>query len=419
MTTRIDTEGSGPDAVASPTAATTVLGPAQLASHTKAPTTVPSRSLGMGTRFSIATAVLLLVTLGALLLVVDGHAHRVARESIRGDLSRAPAIFGAYQADLQARAGNQVRSVAGEPGTKAVFDPGVSLSTRHEFALDSAHVLAGARTVFLFGGDAKVLARSDRQEGEGVGQDFQGARWVREPLETWRETTAVIREGKDLSVVAASPVISGSGDMARIDGVLAASFPLTEAHAAALQGLTRGEVAFLVDRRQAGRVAAAGALDGHRRLRRARRWSGRSRRSPAPRRPCCAAASRTGRSSSLVEKARRICLAVPILGSSGEPYGAFLVSRSLAAEMAAFDRIRRTLFLVGGVGLLLAVPASFLLGRRLSRPLRQLAAGATAIRDGDLDVALPESGGGEVGELASRLPRHGPASCGRSVPSSS
>jgi HAMP domain-containing protein len=400
MTTRTATEGQRTSAAARPAvtsaAVTRDLRPARLESHTS----VPGRSLGLGTRFSLATAILLLVTLGALLLVVNAHANRVARESIRGDLSRAPAIIGAYQADLQARAGSQVRSIAGEPGTKAIFDPGVSLATRHEFALDTAHVLAGTRTVFLFGGDARVLTRSDRQEGDGAGQDFGGVRWVAEPLESWREASAVIREGKDLSVVAAAPVISGSGDMARLDGVLAASFPFSQAHATALQGLTRGEVALLVDaarRGQAPRPTLSTATSGSG----GEALVGAFAALPGASEAVLRRGQPYGPFELVVENSRRICLAVPIIGSSGEAYGALLVSRTLAAETAAFDRIRRTLFLVGAVALALAVPASFLLGRRLSRPLSQLAEGATAIRDGDLNVALPESGGGEVGELAS------------------
>jgi len=357
------------------------------------------RSLGLGTRFSLAAAVLLLVTLGVSIAIASVHATRVARDSIRDDLSRAPAILAAYQADLQVRAGSQVRSLAGEPGTKAVFDPGVSGSTRHEFALDTVTVLAGARTVFLFDGEGRVLARSDRPEGEGVGQPFGAVRWVSEPLETWREATAVIREGDALAVVAAAPVISGSGEMASLDGVLAASFPLGDANVQALRGLTRGEVALLVDRSRKGQSpqpaisSATGEFDGDAAL-----------AALASRGGAVEAVLRRGETHGPFElqvgRARRVGLVIPVLGSSGDPYGAVYLARPIAAEMAAFDRIRRTLFLVGLAALGIAVPASFLLGRRLSRPLKQLAASAAAIRDGRLDVALPEPGGGEVGVLA-------------------
>jgi serine/threonine-protein kinase len=379
------------------TAATVVIPDAATAGSTGAGPA--RRSLGLGTRFSLAAAVLLLVTLGASVLIASLHATAVARESIREDLSRAPAILAAYQADIQARSGSQVRSIAGEPGTKAVFDPGVSASTRYEFALDTATVLASAQTVFLFGPDGRVTARSDRPEGGGVGQPFGAVRWVAEPLETWREAAAVIREGDTLAVVAAAPVISGSGEMASLDGVLAASFPLADAAVAALRGLTRGEVAVVVDRARRGEPpqpvlsSATGEFGGTNTLAMFTAIAG------APE-----AVFRRGEAFGPfeleVDGARRVCLVIPVLGSSGDPYGAVFIARPIAAEMAAFDRIRATLFLVGLAALAVAVPASFLLGRRLSRPLQQLAAGAVAIRDGRLDVALPEAGGGEVGVLA-------------------
>ena len=134
MTMRTATRGPRPAAAPAVTAAVMAAAVTRdlRAARLESQTGVAGRSLGLGMRFSLATAILLLVTLSALLLVVNAHANRVARESIRGDLSRAPAIVGAYQADLAARAGNQVRSIAGEPGTKAIFDPGVSLATRHE-----------------------------------------------------------------------------------------------------------------------------------------------------------------------------------------------------------------------------------------------------------------------------------------------
>ena len=395
MTTKTDTEERTLTTVATP--ATVVIPDGVTA--VDAGTGSARRSLGLGTRFSLAAAVLLLVTLAASVLIASLHATSIARESIRDDLARAPVIVAAYQADLQARSGAQVRSLAGEPGTKAVFDPGVSVPTRHEFALDATTVLAGARTVFLFGADGRVTARSDRPEGEGVGQPFGGVRWVSEPLETWREATAVIREGETLSIVAAAPVISGSGEMASLDGVLAATFPLGDANTAALRGLTRGEVAILVDRARKSEPpqpvisSATGEFGGAGTL--------------------ASFASVTGAAETVLRRgetlgplelevggARRICLVIPVLGSSGEPYGAVFVARPIAAEMAAFDRILQTLLLVSAVALAIAVPASFLLGRRLSRPLQQLAAGAAAIRDGKLDVSLPEAGGGEVGVLA-------------------
>jgi serine/threonine-protein kinase len=97
---------------------------------------------------------------------------------------------------------------------------------------------------------------------------------------------------------------------------------------------------------------------------------------------------------------RRIVAAVPLKSATDETLGAFVVSRSRDEETAAFRRIRDTLLLVGALALLLALPVSFAMGRSIARPLAELAKGAAEIREGNLDVKLPEAGGDEVGALA-------------------
>ena len=67
---------------------------------------------------------------------------------------------------------------------------------------------------------------------------------------------------------------------------------------------------------------------------------------------------------------RRILGAVPLKSASGETLGAFVVSRSREEETAAFRRIRDTLLGVGALALLVALPVSFVMGRRIARPSR-------------------------------------------------
>jgi eukaryotic-like serine/threonine-protein kinase len=102
----------------------------------------------------------------------------------------------------------------------------------------------------------------------------------------------------------------------------------------------------------------------------------------------------------VVSGERRVVKAIPLLSASGEALGAVVVSRSREEETAAFRKIRETLLLVGLGVLLLSIPVSFVLGGRIAGPLQQLAAGAIAVRDGNLDVKLPSGGSGEVGLLA-------------------
>ncbi len=360
---------------------------------------LPRRSPGLGTKFSLAAALLLLVTLAGALSIVTVRANLVARRSIREDLSRAPLIYRTFQSDLEARLRDIVRSLAGEPGTKALFDPGVSQSTHHDFVATDASAILGARTVFLFDPRARVLARSDRPEGQGVGVSFAGVKWVTGPLETLHEASAAILEGETLSIVAAAPVVSGEGEATHLDGVLAASFPLERTQVMALQGLTRGEEAFLVNRARRGAPpdpVVSSSTDGFH----PQEFASAFRAVPGAADAVFEKGQVFGPFELSVAGSRRIGVAVPVKSATGETYGAFVAARSLADEMAAFNQIRLTLFLVGGLAVLIAVPAAFALGRRIAAPLEQLAAGAAGIREGDLEVELPRSGRDEVGVLA-------------------
>jgi serine/threonine-protein kinase len=196
-------------------------------------------------------------------------------------------------------------------------------------------------------------------------------------------------------------VIAGDPEKgeARLVGVVAASIPLDEGRAREMRDLTAGQVVFVADtakRGEAPKLEVGAATD------------------PLGARGIVAALNQDAASLALllgerkdvgpldivVEGERRVVKAVPLLSASGEALGAVIVSRSREEETAAFRKIRQTLLLVGLGVLLVSIPVSFLLGGRIARPLQQLASGAIAVRDGNLDVKLPSGGSGEVGLLA-------------------
>src|SRR5262249_19297577 len=94
-----------------------------------------------------------------------------------------------------------------------------------------------------------------------------------------------------------------------------------------------------------------------------------------------------------------VATAVPIRTGSGEPVAALLIARSKESEMAAFLQIRQSLTTVAGAALLFALPASFLLAQRLTRPICELAHAAEQIGRGRLNATLPRHRAGEVGAL--------------------
>src|SRR5205814_10730548 len=125
--------------------------------------------------------------------LAGGKAEAVARERIRADLQRVPALFAGWRdSQMSARRG-QVRAVAEQPGTKALLAEGgrwgqradasgggeTEHATVHDTALEYARAL-GAGAVFLFDTHGGLIARTDRP-GEERGRDFSGVSWVSQP----------------------------------------------------------------------------------------------------------------------------------------------------------------------------------------------------------------------------------------------
>jgi eukaryotic-like serine/threonine-protein kinase len=353
---------------------------------------------GLATKFFVAAALLLAATLGVAIAIGTWRANEVAEASIREGLKEIPALFGTYQSSLEDGLRRQVTSVADEPGTKSLFDA-KDAKTLHDWTTDKAGKL-NARTVFLFDANGVLLDRSDQEVTEDKRPSFARVKWVADAL-LGAPSTAIIREGKVLAAVASVPVLAGDMSLGegRLRGVLAVSAALDEKRAKALQGITNGQTGFLANTARRGegpRVELSASTEAFR----------GDLIVPALAADRAAVDSLFGQGQAVgplevpVGGDRRIVAAVPLKSASEETVGAFVVSRSRDEETAAFRQIRDTLLLVGLLALLIALPVSWAMGRSIARPLTELAKGAAEIREGNLEVKLPEAGGDEVGALA-------------------
>jgi serine/threonine-protein kinase len=358
------------------------------------------RGPGLAVQFFLLAAALLAVTLGLTIAVAAWRADQVAEQTIREDLARVPEVYAGYASTRASAALEQVQSLAQEPGTMAIFAEEVDLATRLSFAIEDApDMVSGGSTFFLFDRYSRVLARSDRPDGRGVGQPFAAVGWVASVLDTWQGTSAFIRERESLALVAAAPVITGEGEGARLEGVLAVTFPFGDTALAELQSLTRGEVAIVLDMAKSDESPApeiGGVTGGVKPESLNAAFFGSNDTTDE----LFAKRRIVGPLTVSVDGVDQEVLALPVENYGGDVLAAILVARSRASEMASFYAIRRGLMIAGAIMLMLSLPVSFLLGRRIASPLRQLAAGAEAIRDGELNVHLPSGGGGEVGVLA-------------------
>jgi serine/threonine-protein kinase len=354
----------------------------------------------LATRLALATAALLVAALGLALAFATSRANEVTRRKIEQNLKAVPAIYRSFErAEASARR-QQVRSLAEQPGTKALLaEAGASRETTHDSAVEFAASL-GAGVVFLFDSRGSLLARSDRGVGEGAGRDFSAVAWVKEPLRG-AEASAYILEvsrGKALMLVASAPVVQGAGREQILNGVIAAGFPIDDQRAGEVGSLMTGEAAFLGN--VGGRAGPA----------RAEVVAATPRLKAVGFHDVLAAAAALdpllGRGQAAGPFEFRaggdvyVATALPILSGGGEPIAALVVARSKDVELQPFRQIRRGIVWTGLAVLLISLPASVALARRVSQPIVQLARGAEAIRGGQLDIVLPHARGDEVGTLA-------------------
>src|SRR5690349_7181110 len=80
-----------------------------------------------------------------------------------------------------------------------------------------------------------------------------------------------------------------------------------------------------------------------------------------------------------------------------------VLNRSLAGALAAFERLRNTLFVLAALSVVLSIIGSVMVARNITRPLETLAGAAARIEQGDYAAPVEVRRADEIGVLASSL----------------
>src|SRR5690349_17572920 len=99
-----------------------------------------------------------------------------------------------------------------------------------------------------------------------------------------------------------------------------------------------------------------------------------------------------------VDQSEYILTSKPLL-SGKDAVGTAIFLRSKDRELAPFREIERSLLIGGGIALLLALLLSWLIAKRVTRPIEQLAGIAQAVTAGDYSVGPDVTRNDEVGIL--------------------
>lgn len=356
----------------------------------------------LSTRIFLASTVLMSGTLAIALLYASAQAVALAERRIAEDLGGVPDIYAGYLESQVAARRNQLRSLADQPGTKALIgETGLDDETLHDTAEGFANGL-DAETVLLFDADGGLLTRTDRPAGYERGRSFSEVSWVASALAqreaSWAHILDVSRT-RSLYLVTAAPVMQGRNDESQLNGVLAAAFRLGANRAAEIGQLVRAESAFIGNMAAPGEPPDPAVTAATPRLTTA--WV----QPLLSAHPDLAArvferGERAGPVTFSADGDVFVGTLVPIATGAGAPIGALMVARSESSELAAFHSLRRALLGVGALLLVVALPVSYSWANRLAKPIRSLARSAERIGRGELDVTVPQSGMGEVSTLA-------------------
>jgi len=328
--------------------------------------------------FASALVVALVVTSLALTTYQAGG---LARDNVAQGLTDTRQVWETFQADRFNKLKLGIRVLGNDPYFKAVIET------------DSATILDTLRErnqelkadFFILTDPAGiVIGRTDRP---GVrGEDLSRDPLVQKPLEGEEAATAW-RQGDRLFHAVSVPMVT-DGDL---KGVLIAGFAINEALAADIRKLTHSEIVYLTHAPgQPARISVS---------------SLGARETPlvnALGRDEFAAANTAslGTFEMDLDGDRHVGVQVPLKAATGDIVGSLVALRSMNEEMAGFRRFRRSLVLVSLVVMAVGLGVAYVVGSRITGPVRVLADMVERARNGSYAGKVQVDSRDEIGDLA-------------------
>jgi len=343
---------------------------------------------GLAAKIFLATASVVVAVLVATFGVTSLQANRTADASIERGLTRTQRAVDAF---LEAKAaGLAAVSVAGAEVPQfreRVLKPDPA-EVRDQ--ADEYRTLLRAAWVLVTDAQGVLLHRTDYPDETG---DTLGGALIGQALEG-EQTSGAFLDDRDptatrLYIAVATP-LRDQGEAAP-KGVLVSAFALDDALAEAVAQSTNADVVFFALDTANVPVVVAGTV--------ATDAIAAALRAPG----FVTALGADSAGTALAADAGRdhlIGRAGAIRSAGGAPLGGFVALRSRAAELGAFQALRRTMVLAIALGVVLALVSAFLLARQIAGPVRQLVLATRRVQDGDYGVAIDIKSRDEIGLLS-------------------
>jgi HAMP domain-containing protein/predicted Ser/Thr protein kinase len=352
--------------------------------------------LSLTTRIFVASAVIVILVIGITLILAQRAATDAATKSIaigleaaqQGVMDRLGRESGVLAGRLKAHAENTVY--------RGVID---NREPDYQDYAETAAQQTGALWAQVVSREGVLQARSDRP---GVRQDtLTGSPLVSGALDGDTKEAFGVAGDSTLIQLAATPIGGGQAKV-RIIGALMGAQLITDSLARLAASQTAAEIGtdvlfYATDAEGAPHVAAGTT------------WA----RSASAALIALASATDSAAADSSatrpfeVNGGHYVVRRTILKSARGLPVGGFLTVRSLDKQLEAtgFADLRKTLFLAGGIGLVLALIISAVSTRQIVRPVSLLADATRRAAEGDYQAAIPEGGRDEIGTLSSAFRR--------------
>jgi len=354
--------------------------------------------LSLGWKVLLASAFLVLLSVGLAMLITYLRGNKVANEAVTAQLDAAKSAQAAFQRSRAKQLSLITENLAGDPNfvsyitSATAGDLGLGGETQTDTAsirdqLDERQKALGYDLAIVLDAEGFVLARTD--ESEAIDESLADDPLVKQAMEEGA-ASGIWPERDSLLEVAVAPLVEGDN----VQGYLLIGLEINDELAQAIKSVSGTDVLYLVpNKKNVSLVASSASREDSKRL-----LAGLSENASVMS-SWLEMRAPVERIDLTLDSGRWVGRLTPLADAAGKVVGASFTLTSLDEALSGYRQILNALLIGGVLAVLLAWILSFLLSRGILKPLRQLADAAASAAKGDYQMRLKTDSPDELGRL--------------------